>query len=327
MIKPTAGFEPATPGLQNQSSTVELRWPDYVLNARYIHADLTTLYTEGTGIATENGASGTEGQNVWFRSTVLINSSTVVELYRGYPAMSVKSEVTVYRRTGFTLVELLVVIAIIAILMGILMPALRKVREHGKDVICKNNLHQVGLGANLYAEAWESHIPWGLTNRNPALGLLPWFELFMPYLAQRPIGDDYRNVEIYRCPSYPDKEQTVCFVVNGWTFKSRDDMVGSERIQPLSLTACTRRPYTIYLADNEDGPWRLIVRKADDPGVNRCDVWYPDHLPSSDSQDLTRGRRVARARHKRGCNCLYLDWHVEYVAADDMTIDMWRFEK
>lgn len=228
---------------------------------------------------------------------------------------------------AFTLIELLVVIAIIALLMGILIPVLRKAREQGKDVVCRNNMRQIGLAANLYAEEYNLYVPWGLTNRAPESGRIPWFELFMPFLAQKAIDNDYRNVEIYRCPSYPDKDQTVCFVVNGWTFSDKTDMVGRERIDPRKLTNCTRRAYTLYLVDNEYGPWRYIIRKADDLGVNRCDVWNTAHLPGSDSEDVTYGRRVARARHKNGCNCLYLDWHVDWMAAEAMTIDMWRFEK
>ncbi len=79
--------------------------------------------------------------------------------------------------------------------------------------------------------------------------------------------------------------------------------------------------------DNENGPWRAIIRSANDDGIYRCDVWNPGHLPISDSQDVTYGRRVARARHKDGCNALYLDWHVEWLAAKDMTADMWRFKR
>lgn len=233
----------------------------------------------------------------------------------------------VSKRTAFTLIELLVVIAIIAMLMAILVPVLRKAREQAKAVNCKSNLRQIGLAANLYAEEYDLYVPWGLTNRAPATGRIPWFELFMPFLAQKPIDNDYRNVEIYRCPSYPDKDQTVCFVVNGWAFRDKNDMVGRERIDPVKLTDCTQRAYTIYLTDNEYGSWRLIIRKADDQGVNRCDVWHPDHMPTSDRQDITYGRRVARARHRQGSNCLFLDWHVDWVAAEDMTIDMWRFEK
>ncbi|UCD00374.1 MAG: type II secretion system protein [Phycisphaerales bacterium] len=228
-----------------------------------------------------------------------------------------------HERRGFTLIELLVVIAIIALLMGILMPALQRARKQAKGVMCKSNLRQVGLGANLYAEQYDRFVPRGLAGGTGRA----WFQLFMPFLAQKPINNDYRTVDIYRCPSYPDKEQTVCYVVNGWDFKNRDDMQGTEILKSSKLSECTRRSSTIYLADNEDGPWRHIIKKANDDGNNRCDVWNPGHLPDSNSQDVTRGRRVARARHRKGSHCLFLDWHVERMAAEEVTIDLWRFKK
>jgi len=222
---------------------------------------------------------------------------------------------------AFSLVELLVVIAVIALLTGISLPVIQKVKERAKAAVCNSNMREIGFAASAYAEEWNLLIP-----RGSKRDVEPWYQLFMPYLAQRPVGNDYRNVKAYRCPSYPEKRQTVCYVVNAWAFSSEDDMVGYEITKATKLTECRRRSETIYLADNEYGSWRPIIRRATDPGIERCDVWYREHLPDSVVEDGLFGRRVARDRHRKGSNCLYLDWHVGWVAMKDMTLDMWRFD-
>jgi len=67
------------------------------------------------------------------------------------------------RKKGFTLIELLVVIAIIAILMAIIMPALQRVRRQAKNLICKNNLRQYGLGAKMYLGDWDGDFPYSFS--------------------------------------------------------------------------------------------------------------------------------------------------------------------
>ena len=88
--------------------------------------------------------------------------------------------------TGFTLIELLVVIAIIALLMGILMPALQRVKKQAKGVVCKNNMKQIGMAANLYAEDYDLFVPRS-AGWSTITDMRPWFQCFMPYLAQKAI--------------------------------------------------------------------------------------------------------------------------------------------
>lgn len=228
-----------------------------------------------------------------------------------------------HKPRGFTLIELLVVIAIIALLLAILMPALQRVKKQAQGVVCQSNLKQIGAAAFMYAGEYDQYVPRG---RAGGTGKA-WFQLFMPLLSQKPINNDYRSVDIYRCPSYPDKEQTVCYVVNGWKFSSPTDMTGSEIVDPSKLSDCEQPAFTIFLTDNEDGPWRHIVTSAASEGHNRCDVWAPQHLPNREETDVTRGRRVAAARHREGANALFLDWHVDWIATEDHTIDLWRFDK
>jgi prepilin-type N-terminal cleavage/methylation domain-containing protein/prepilin-type processing-associated H-X9-DG protein len=220
------------------------------------------------------------------------------------------------RYRAFTLIELLVVIAIIAILAGMLLPALARAKAKGGSVACGNNLRQLQLSWLLYKDDFNDLLPpnelWDGNGAFPSSAKGNWVvgnaqrDLTFANIQSGVLFPYARSTGVYRCPSdqsltiiLPGQARTRSYTLNGDLGCSNPDPAWATRVmtkysQIARITIPPPTKLLVFIEEHEksieDGFWESSFLGG--PGDN---TWFS--LPAG--------------RHNQGCNLSFADGHAE----------------
>ena len=244
------------------------------------------------------------------------------------------------RKRGFTLIELLVVVAILALLMGILLPAINAAREQGRRAVCSQNEKNTGLGLFLYAHDWDGKLPLNEVDR--------WLFDVSYWTTDIVLATGAFDRNIFYCPSWPQRNRIYFWRYGENLPKETDesyaapeptaestrklyhrimgyfwmiDTVAGRANPPMtvgpehkewvrSVIDTERAPATVELitdvtASNGPDPVQSDFTKATGGCWSRWQIW-------DRTNHITKGSRPT------GGNVLFVDGHVEWRKFNDM---------
>lgn len=257
----------------------------------------------------------------------------LVRAYEQFPSQACaesRNRALGYRmRGGFTLVELLVVLAIIALMVGLLLPAVQAVRETARRMQCQNNLHQIGIGLHNYHAAFRTFPPGGLEVRPQWRRgkQLAWSAFVLPYIGENPTYEKIRFDYAFDHPMNADAASAVietylCPSTNRISTRNRGrgatdyggiygERIVSRNYPPRGVMIHER---SIRFRDITDGTTRTLMVSEDAgfPDGQWINAWNLFDQAFSINR-APRFENDIRSKHPQGANGLFADGSAKFL--------------